>query len=51
MARECASECASLPVHPGEVPVIVQGEGVLEITESMVVSGDGDGRGVSGPFV
>ena len=43
MARECASECASLPVHPDEVPAIVQEEDVLEITESVVVSGGGDG--------
>ena len=44
MARECASEGASLPIHPNEVPAIVQGESVLEITEPGVVSGGGDGR-------
>ena len=51
MARECASECASLQVHPDEVPAIVQRKGILEITESVVMSGGGDGRRVGGPSV
>jgi hypothetical protein len=51
LAREYASEYASLPMHPDEVHAIVQGEGVLEITERGVVSGGGDGRGNGGALV
>jgi hypothetical protein len=46
--REGALECISLPIHPDKVPVIIQGEGVLEITESGVMSGGGDERGDGG---
>ena len=51
MARKCTSEYASLQVHPDEVPAIVQKEGILEITESRVMSGGGDERGDGGAVV
>ena len=44
MAWECASEGASLPIYPDDVPAIIQEEGVLEIFEPGVAGG-GDGRG------
>jgi hypothetical protein len=50
-AREGASECTSLPIHSDEVPAIIQKEGVLEITESGVISGGRDERGDGGAVI